>query len=626
MLPPSGPSVAKRPTMHRKRTSEQSADASSETASASGSIDTKSKHRDRIGMACIHCRHRKIKCDGQPTCATCHRLKRKCEYEAVTEFQNMLSRDRKRRNKEIKLAKAAALSIFAEPGPRSMGPPSAPLTSPTASYAEQFHNDFFSSPLSARDHDADSQSEVSIRRRRGISLTHPAPSHMYAELAAAQQTVAPALISSISQPTTPSAKQAHEYYQALATPSPHTTTFTLPDYSFYSPPGAHTFGSASGLAAAYLTQSDPPQQPHTEPTSPVFGGPSIFAPPQVVPSSTSDTEFQTGFVNLADAHTIVPSSAHVRPVDLPAPHGHFDFATLPFLSEAPFASLRRRSSIHLPVGHEDAMRRPSVAEAVAATLNQRVADKRADEVPVGLRQQSHEVLSSNPGSSTGIAAWNAQVQSHHQEPMLSWTGVQTPDTAADTFDYVALSTPTARSNSDGLLSLGPLSPPNNVNTEGVKRGSHPDETSTASHSSVSSSNGDASLFVDTHRVDGYYSTPTGTVAHTSQPFSLHALNASTHDCVKQQGWAAFQNQAGPMLSPVSDLNNMFGNFGVLASPPTPLANGNDYSRQYSNRHYDHLQEQQLSPTHHRSRSQAQHYDTSTLASAFGPNPHRSSPL
>ncbi|WFD19177.1 hypothetical protein MCAP1_001400 [Malassezia caprae] len=67
------------------------------------------KFRCRVAMACVHCRHRKIRCDGaQPSCYTCTRLQRKCEYERVSEQDNLLSRERKRLSRERKAARLAA--------------------------------------------------------------------------------------------------------------------------------------------------------------------------------------------------------------------------------------------------------------------------------------------------------------------------------------------------------------------------------------------------------------------------------------------------------------------------------------------------------------------------------------
>lgn len=56
--------------------------------------------RPRVGMACQHCRHRKVRCDGQkPSCGLCTRLKRPCEYVKVTEEENAVLREKKRVSK-----------------------------------------------------------------------------------------------------------------------------------------------------------------------------------------------------------------------------------------------------------------------------------------------------------------------------------------------------------------------------------------------------------------------------------------------------------------------------------------------------------------------------------------------
>ncbi|WFD22785.1 hypothetical protein MEQU1_001462 [Malassezia equina] len=81
----------------------------SNTAPNSSSSSGQNKFRCRVAMACVHCRHRKIRCDGaQPSCYTCTRLQRKCEYERVSEQDNLLSRERKRLSRERKAARLAA--------------------------------------------------------------------------------------------------------------------------------------------------------------------------------------------------------------------------------------------------------------------------------------------------------------------------------------------------------------------------------------------------------------------------------------------------------------------------------------------------------------------------------------
>lgn len=58
---------------------------------------------------------RKIRCDGaQPSCSTCTRLQRKCEYERVSEHDNLLSRERKRLSRERKAARLAASAAVSD--------------------------------------------------------------------------------------------------------------------------------------------------------------------------------------------------------------------------------------------------------------------------------------------------------------------------------------------------------------------------------------------------------------------------------------------------------------------------------------------------------------------------------
>lgn len=81
----------------------------STTAPCAAGTSGQNKFRCRVAMACVHCRHRKIRCDGaQPSCYTCTRLQRKCEYERVSEQDNLLSRERKRLSRERKAARLAA--------------------------------------------------------------------------------------------------------------------------------------------------------------------------------------------------------------------------------------------------------------------------------------------------------------------------------------------------------------------------------------------------------------------------------------------------------------------------------------------------------------------------------------
>lgn len=104
-------------------------DMSNHRANGQSGGQGNNKFRCRVAMACVHCRHRKIRCDGaQPSCYTCTRLQRKCEYERVSEQDNLLSRERKRLSRERKAARlAASASHGPSPAPRSQDDKSALL-------------------------------------------------------------------------------------------------------------------------------------------------------------------------------------------------------------------------------------------------------------------------------------------------------------------------------------------------------------------------------------------------------------------------------------------------------------------------------------------------------------------
>ncbi|CEH19432.1 c6 transcription factor prf [Ceraceosorus bombacis] len=57
--------------------------------------------KDRVPVACLHCRSRKVRCDGQqPSCGLCTRIGRPCVYSKVSEEENLKLRARKRALKE----------------------------------------------------------------------------------------------------------------------------------------------------------------------------------------------------------------------------------------------------------------------------------------------------------------------------------------------------------------------------------------------------------------------------------------------------------------------------------------------------------------------------------------------
>ncbi|TKY85031.1 hypothetical protein EX895_006111 [Sporisorium graminicola] len=592
MISPYDSTYSSRPALARKRTSDkvQTEQPDMDPASPSGSQDGKGKTRARINMACIHCRHRKIKCDGtQPACATCVRLRRECEYEPVTEYENLVSRERKRRNKEKKAARMASLGIFAGQSPLSMLHPATTLglpSTPLAHYGDLSQQNMtpgFVSVSDPRSETASVESQFGPRRRRGISDTQAAT--MQHRLGPFTSPLPDAAYqhASVSQPPTPA--QAYRYYQSLAV-SPaqdqlHADFFSL-STPFVPPTSSGPFFSSvqSSPAIAHAQQMMASPQ-----IVDLIGLSSSTSVPEVPSGCASATEadFNLGMVDMSGVPMVVPTSAHVRPVDLPAPHGHFDFASIPFPTqdtfslELPLASLRRRSSIHLPVGTADAFRRPSVAEVATAALMQRVAVKRAEKIDTDIKQLADNLLTPD---ASGIVAWNVHVQSQLPASMASWSGFQTtgkiaPSQPASNSEYVPVTMPTSRSNSDGLLSLDALSPPAPLITGLVKAEPGTEEISAASSCSVSSSTADtASLTAEVPMLDPSYF-PNNDLSREMSPFALSPSSGNSSSgmqssLLSQGAWST----SLPLLSPVSELNNTFHSFNVFSTNAAAAATTN----------------------------------------------------
>ncbi|SOV06398.1 uncharacterized protein UDID_01548 [Ustilago sp. UG-2017a] len=598
MLSPFDTTHSSRPVLARKRTSERgtSEHGLERAESPSDSLDGKGKTRARINMACIHCRHRKIKCDGaQPSCSTCVRLRRECEYEPVTEYENLISRERKRRNKEKKLARIASLGIFAGQSPLSMlhagaalGMPSAPLAHHNHYVGDMSQQDLAPLFLQMPDprlqgHSVDSQ--FGPRRRRGISDTRATTmQHRFGPLTSPLPQ-SPFQNASVSQPPTPA--QAYRYYQSLAV-SPaqqHVGSPNAPVEFYPGPLSAPLVPSVTAGPFFDLNQPTTPsfqhqQQTMTSPHVVDLMGLSTASSMPAFPSgraNATEADFDLGLVDLTGVPTMAPTSAHVRPIDLPAPHGH-DFAGIPFptqdafTSELPIAALRRRSSIHLPVSTSDAFfRRPSVAEVATAALMQKVADKRFEKVNTDVKELAKELLSTD---STGIVAWNAHVQSQMPASMAAWSGFQSAVSALgikheSNHDYVVPTMPASRSNSDGPLSLGPLSPPAPLIGSGlVKEEQGVEVISATSSCSVSSSTGDSSIQAEVPMLEhSYFAIPGGKVSRDISPFALSPTGSSPpSSLIAQEAWTGFRTDNLPLLSPASKLNANFNSLSVFANP------------------------------------------------------------
>ncbi|KAK9894150.1 hypothetical protein P389DRAFT_103928 [Cystobasidium minutum MCA 4210] len=77
------------------------------------SSDVSNDARRRITIACLRCRHRKIRCDGSEPCNKCNSAGADCQYYAVTKEENQAAREKKALAKATrnKAAKQAGVQV-----------------------------------------------------------------------------------------------------------------------------------------------------------------------------------------------------------------------------------------------------------------------------------------------------------------------------------------------------------------------------------------------------------------------------------------------------------------------------------------------------------------------------------
>ncbi|EPQ31481.1 uncharacterized protein PFL1_00816 [Pseudozyma flocculosa PF-1] len=481
--------AVKRPTFHRKRTSDLKDDFS-DSGDSSLAMEPKVKSRARINMACVHCRHRKIKCDGaQPSCATCKRLRRHCDYEPVTEHENLMSRERKRRNKEKKQARLAALSVYAGNSPLSVLHPGSWAM---ASGSVRHYLDLPSAPVSP------SYTEI-VPAHIGASLHGFRPRSSTVNLGPTEQL--PYHLSSVSQPQTPEVSD-----RSLG----HTSVDGSVSEGY---PSHYFFGIPTGNASRPTDNAKPPPSP----------------------ASASNAEFVISSIYSTELPVAVPTSAHVRPIDLPAPHGHFDFASIPFptqdsfSAEAPLLSLRRRSSVPHTLDLNQ-LRRPSVAEFATVGLVQRIAEKRAEKV------QTDDVDRIRSAQALALSSNDSYVSNWRETTSQLWN------------DNFSLQSP-----------AGELPP--SLSFEAVAAAHYAQKTpevgkyeaqKPASYHIPASTSATPSLH------ESCFAKPSAALESWSSPASTASQEAAAIPQMSSAPWTVLQQQA-PLMSPVTDLQQTFNN-------------------------------------------------------------------
>ncbi|UOH84280.1 hypothetical protein LQV05_001074 [Cryptococcus neoformans] len=86
------------------RTFEETSSQGQYKARQSSTSSSEGNRRQRISMACLYCRHRKIRCCGGSPCGNCQRSKRQCDYAPVPEEVNRITREKKAFAKASKIA------------------------------------------------------------------------------------------------------------------------------------------------------------------------------------------------------------------------------------------------------------------------------------------------------------------------------------------------------------------------------------------------------------------------------------------------------------------------------------------------------------------------------------------
>ncbi|CAO1627916.1 unnamed protein product [Parajaminaea phylloscopi] len=126
-------------------------------------------------MACIHCRRRKIRCDGtEPACGVCQRLGKQCDYEAITEEENIVAREKKRASRFRKAQLAGVAGLSTASSPTSMAFPRFVVPMPGTPYGALRSPDIDRRPKPS--HSVDSFHDIPeamAHRRRGATVSVP---------------------------------------------------------------------------------------------------------------------------------------------------------------------------------------------------------------------------------------------------------------------------------------------------------------------------------------------------------------------------------------------------------------------------------------------------------------------
>lgn len=286
--------------------------------------------------------HSKIRCDGTlPVCSTCARLGRLCDYQKVSDFDNQLSRERKRRGKERKAARLAALATY--------GHHEIPeFIDDDDAQQQRKHMRLTPSPGAQHlDDEATIQSGSFRNRRRGATFGG------FTSLDFLRKT------------------------QALAD-----DVAELRDQPY--PPIACSQPSTPGYLYDIKASSSEQLQLHSSTVAGAVGGIGI-APRSGLVSSPDAT---SGFANGDTSLPIAPSSAPACPIDLPSPYGQYGATNLGHHPAQGSFSLPLSSSSSAAAAADGALARMPKIDVAIATFLQRVVNQRTMEAEGEDEQES----------------------------------------------------------------------------------------------------------------------------------------------------------------------------------------------------------------------------------------------
>ncbi|GAA6006711.1 hypothetical protein JCM10207_005028 [Rhodosporidiobolus poonsookiae] len=297
------------PTSRRRRSTKSSSDLARDALPHGKKEDD----RTRIGVACVSCRKRKIRCDGQqPACANCVKAGRhECSYVAVSAEENKAAKERKL---EAKLRREARNADNARRASAESLAESAPDDS--AAFATQ---------LSARrrwNRTIRLDSRGGLSKKASSSAASSASGHGKAPRPLSMATPSglseAALGWHISSPgchTAPVSSATRKSYfdhdpgtlqplTPLDEVRPPTTAFLAPANGFFGAPSSATLSSTSPSPSSGAIPLPPePQYPPTPPTDAIPLADAILS----VPTTNPWTDFSSGTASRSTPHAYAQS-------------------------------------------------------------------------------------------------------------------------------------------------------------------------------------------------------------------------------------------------------------------------------------------------------------------------------